>query len=621
MITIWQESNKSRLLAAALAAVLLTGCANPSAPQETTLPSAPTATAAPTEPTEAADPGLYVPDSPVERSTDGAVKLYQFDGSVTGIGVLGENLLLCTGGDTLRLYETAGMTEIKARPLDAPLSWAEGSLVLTEAGLAWFDEAQEAYVVLDSSLVNTATVAIASELACAPIISRDFSTIYFADPEGIKAMNLTSGASRMLRQDQGQILQMEGLLLGDSILRYTRETGDGSRQSCFISTADGAALHSGTFTGELVTDADSLTGTMTLSHPMGSESWILRHTGTGTELLTRAKGYDSALPLDGDRVLVQHVDQMGLHLSLYSLESNTYSAVMLPQFTGCFAYACVSGSEVWLCDGVSGKFYRWDAALTPVDKVTDPLIPAAAAAEGLSQVLTDRAEALSEETGVKITLDPGTAAGESGYPAYQDGLFALAMEALEEELSRVPGEFWSAVGNTTDSGRLHIVLVDDYDPATGLGGDSSSFSVEGGEAVITLSISRDMDSLLYRELWNIMEIRIRNRSDKLGSWSRYNPDGFSYTEDPAQWESGELESSGYLVPGENWFADSYGMISGRHDRMEVFRCAAIEGNGDLYQSAHMQEKLRFLCELIRSAYKLEDALVLPWEQYLISESE
>lgn len=611
-----RANNKKRLIAAALTALLLTGCAGGETPAESTAaPTVPETTA--TEP--AAQPGLYVPDSPVERGTDGTVKLYHFDGSVTGLAALGGSLAICTDGNTLRLFEIEAMTQIKERPLDSELSWSEVSLVLTNAGMGWYDETAGAYVVLDENLVNTATVAIAGELACAPIISRDFSTIYYACAEGIKAMDLTSGTSRMLRQEHGQVVSMDGLLLGDTLLCYTRRMEDGTEQNCFVDAQNGASRYSGVFHGQLATGETQLSGIVRLNHPMGVLSWIVSADESGTRLLTQESGWDSVLPLDGDRVLVQEVDQMGLHLKLYSLSSNTYSAVMLPQFRECFTYGSLSGSKVWLCDGVSGKFYCWDASQNPVDKVTEPLVPAEAAAQELSTELTDRAKEMSERFGVKITLDEGVELGED-YPAYRSALFAQALELLEQELKRIPGEFWAAVGKTTDSGKLQIVLTDGFDPAVGTGEGQSSFSVADGEAVLKLDICQELPELFYRQLWNVMEVRIRNRSDKLSSWSRFNPEGFDYTGDEAAWERGELEGSEYLIPGENWFVSSYAMVTARADQSQTFVHAAAAGNADRYQTEAMQEKLETLCNLIRSVYKLSDELVLPWEQYLAPET-
>ena len=616
MIIISRENNKLRLMAAALAALLLAGCTGTATPNESTAPSAPQTSV--TEPVadDSQEPGLYVPDSPVERATDGAVKLYQLDDSVTGLGVLGENLMLCTGGKTLHLLQIQDMTTIKERPLDSMLSWAEVSLVVTERGMAWYDHDAGTYVVLDENLVNTATVAISETLSCAPIISQDYTTIYYACSDGIKAMDLTSGVTRMLRQENTQVIRMEGLLLGDSVLQYTRLLQDGSEQTCFVDAADGSIRHSGTFPGQLVTDDDSISGVLKLNHPMGQLSWILSADAAGAQLLTREKGWDSVLPLDGDRVLVQYIDQMGLHLYLYSLGSNTYSAVMLPQFRECFAYGCISGSTVWLCDGVSGKFYCWDASRNPVDKVTDPLLGADIGTQELSSALTDRADALSERYGVRITLDHGVDLSGTPYPEYRTALFAQALDILEGELDRVPAEIWDAIGNTTDSGRLQIVLTDGFDPATHTGSSESSFRLDGGEAEIRLDICLELDQLLYRELWNVMEVRIRNRSDKLNGWDDLNPEDFTYTDDPDAPVNTE-----YLIPGENWFADAQAMVSGRNDRIQTFLYAATAGNGDLYQSEAMQEKLGMLCTLIRSAYKLSDELVLPWEQYLSTDAE
>lgn len=622
MTIILHASNKLRTLAAGLAAaLLLSGCAQTAQPTEPTpAPSIPAEST-----TEPVTLSVYVPDSAVERATDGAVMLYQLDSGVTGLGILGDRLLVCAGGDVLQLWNKDDMTLVKERPLDTPVSWADPSLVIEKTGIAWYDRRTGSYILLDTNLVNTATVAIGETLLCDPVISRDFSTIYYACAEGIKAMDVTSGITRMLRQEHGGVTCMDGLLLGDSLLQYTRRLEDGTEQTCFIATADGSSRHTGPFQGQLSTTQDTISGIMKLAHPMGLSQWILSTDETGVRLLGREAAWDSALLVGENQVVLQHVDQRGLVLDLYDLTTATMSSVLLPQFQDGFAYGCADGGMIWLCDGASGKFYGWNAAATGMDKILRPLQDAQMLdTAAFPQEMAAQVEALNETYGVSVTFASGghwTEGMDYGaWPEYRPVLYAEALNRLEDLLRRIPGEFWAQLGSRTNSGKLKIVLTDDFDPATGTGGDTERYSVAKGDAEITVSVCADLEAMVVRQLWNIMEVRIRNESDRLNAWSQFNPDGFAYTGE-SQWESGALEGSQYLIPGGNWFADSYGMVSERHDRAQVLVYAMMDGQDMIFESEAMQNKLAFLCQRIRHAYKLKDDLILPWEQYLLPTAE
>lgn len=626
MTIILHASNKLRTLAAGLtAALILGGCTQSPTPTETTTETIPETTVPAESVTEPVIPSAYVPDSPVERATDGAVKLYQMDDGVTGLGLLGEHLLVCIGGDTLQLLNKNDLTLVKERSLDAPVSWADASLVVEETGIAWYDRHARAYILLDANLVNTATVTIGEPVQCAPVISRDFSTIYYACAEGIKAMDVTSGITRMLRQEHGGVVHMNALLMGDSLLQYTRELEDGTVQTCFVSTADGSSRHVGPFLGQLATTENAISGVMKLSHPMAQSQWIVYATETGVSLLGREDTWDSALLIGENEVVLQYVDQQGLHLDLYDLTTGTVSGVLLPQFREVFAYGCSDGGMVWLCDGVSGKFYGWNAAETGMDKIVRPLEPVQMLdTTAFPADIAQRAAEIGSAHGVRVTFADAAqwtaGVNYSAYPEYRPVLYDEALTRLEHLLGQVPEGFWKQLGRYTDSGRLQIALTDDYDPATGTGGDTADYSVADGEARIQVSVSADLEAAVIRQLWNIMEVRIRNRSDLLDNWNTLNPEGFAYAGE-SQWESGALETSEYLIPGGNWFADSYGMVSERHDRAQILVYAMLDGQEMIFESEAMQNKLAFLCQRIRHAYKLDDDLILPWEQYLLPTAE
>lgn len=607
MITILRENNKILLMGLA-AALLLTGCGD-AQPTETTVPSTTVV-----EETTVPPDTLYVPDSPVERATDGAVQVYEADGNVTGAAVLGDSLVIALDDSRLQLLGGEWLEVRKERDLETSLSWADPSLVLTDQGMAYYDKTGGNYVVLDSYLVSAAKASIGDTLLCEPVISRDLSTIYYAADGCIKAMDFTSGITRTLREEYGTVLSLEGLLFEDSLLHYVRQLEDGTVQNCFIATADGSSRYTGKFQGQICAWTDTVSGILELTHPMGTDSWILRG-GTSIDILTVSGGWDGILFPDADTVVIQKLDQVGLTLSRYQLSTGALTArVTLPQYTTVFTAACTQGDMIWLC-GTGSRFLCWDTAASEASG--EALETAGSLADSSLEELENRAEVLSDQYGVDIAFveeeNRTDGVDYSGYPEYRIAMYAGTLDTMEEILREVPSEFWYQLARKTDSGRLRIRLVDDFDPAMEMGEATGSFSVMNDELTIQISIGTDMKAIFYHQLWHVMEVRISSTTSKLSSWSKLNPSGFSY--DDALEPGGSIDSA-YLDTGSNYFADAYGMNSGREDRAQVFMYACMDGQDAVFQSDAIQKKLAKLCDVIRSVYKLSDDAVLPWEQYL-----
>lgn len=598
------RENSKKLLLILLACLLLAGCAGEE-PAQTTVP----VTTVPEETTLPPDT-LYLPGSTLERSTGGAVRVYEADGNVTGVALLGENLLVCLDGARLQLLSGEHLEVRKERELGSGLDWNDSSLVLAQDALAYYDEATGTYVVLDENLIAAAGAEIGEKLLCKPVVSGDLATIYYATSEGIKAMEFTSGVTRLLREEYGTVLSLEGLLFEDSLLHYTRMLDDGTVEHCFVRTADGSSRHTGKFAGELHGWSGTVSGVMELTHPMGTERWLV-YGGERVEMFASGDGWDELLFPGEGTVILQALDQVGLTLRQYDLTTGRLTAqVVLPGQREVFTQACAEGGLIWLCGGES-RFCRWDTDASAASG--DALEAVDTLDQWSGGVLEARAETLSDRYGVDIAFvreEEGTVGVDySVYPDYRSAMYTAALDALEGILQQTPGEFWYQLARKTSSGRLKIRLVDDFDPAQTMAAGEGSFSVADGEITLRVSICADMDAIFWHELWHAMEVRITSTSGKLSAWTGLNPSGFSYEE---LYEPGEEAGGEYAA----WFADAYGMNSAREDRAQVFMYAALEGQEARFESDAMQAKLRKLCDVIRSVYKLSGEAALPWEQYL-----
>lgn len=610
-----------KLVIALLAALLLTGCTASPGDDSTSLPSESAATAEPTQ-------SFYVPSTAMERSTSGAVRTYEMDCAITGLSMLDGNLLVCADGNTLYLLSGETLEVQAQRELDSTIAWNQASLVITQDRVAYFDSELDAYVILDCHLRATSTLPIGDHLDVEPVIAQDFNTIYYIDGSSIRALDLTTGSARLLRQDSGTLVSLDGLYFEDSVLRFSRLLNDGSLQTCFINAQAGTIYYTAEFQGKMVSWDDRFAAVLELEHPLGTTSRLLSGTQDGTvQMLKTNINWDSALFPGNGQVIIQEQNQVGLTLTCYDLTDGAQiSQVTMPQLFTTFTQGCSDGDRVWLWDGEGSRFYCWDMEISSRnDHVADPAVFTAYASlsqpdtEAMAVVLR-RSQTYSEQYGVQISFveDGNRSEGldYSGYLDYRPDFYAAALEALADTLRTLPDGFLAGIGDSAGSGRLQIHLVDDFDPETGIGTGTGSINVTDGQLIIRVSMCQDLPEIFYHELFHIMEVQMRNTGDGLKDWDDLNPSGFSYAESYADYEAGLLEDSMFLNTDKGFFADSYSLVNGREDRAQIFLYAMLDAQSFRFRSQPMQAKLSKLCQLIRSTYGIAADASLPWEQYL-----
>lgn len=611
-----------KLVFALMAALLLTGCSTQTQVPETTLP--PVETTMPTEP----EHSCYVENSPMERGTGGAVKLYQMEDSITGLGMLGENLLLCTGGDTLELYDSTNMEQLRTRELEHELSWNDPSLVISGAGMAYFDDTTGTYVTLDNNLITASTFVVEEQMLSRPVITSDFSDIYFAAEEGVRVMHLSEGTSRILREEHNPVVSVDGLLFGDGTLRYTRRTTDGGTETCFVDSGDGSMYQTADFQGQILSRDGTYAGLMKIDHAMGKTLWVV--TGDLEGRLARLapdKSWDSAMLLNNGWAVFQSSSQVGLTLYCYDVADGTMVAqVIMPQQYYTMALCAVEGTKIWLSDGAGSRLYCWDTAVNPRAEAGSVLAPYASLGEpdtdGMEQV-KHLALVTGDRYGVKISFaeennrTPGL--DYSGHPDYRPELYTQAVRELEKALRELPGDFLRRVGRMTEPGELEICLVDDYDPGQKTTAATGSIDVTGGNAAIRVSMCGNLREIFFHELFHVLEIQIMNYSDGFKWWEHINPDEFEYVNSYAPYYDGELKASPWLKGEKRYFADDYGLVSAREDRAQIFVYACMDDQEARFASWGMQKKLGQICDKIRECFGITDGKVPVWEQYLLEE--
>jgi len=585
-----------------LVCALLAGCAadEPTEPNDVTDPSAVTEES--TEPTE---PNLLL-------SSAAGLSVYQLEeDQCAGILPWGEDrYALFTTSGKLHLLTGDKLVEEKIRDLECTLTMADPSIRISGDKLCYFDTTRDAYVTLGRNLTELSAITIRDEVTAGPLMDDAFSVIYYATADGIRAMDISTGNSRLLRQEHLTVTSLEGLDFDDTTLHYKRLLENGVEQDCFIRTADGTLVDMSTLNGELVTWGRNYAAVMEFQLPLTRYREILCGCleGSPNRLVTSGE-HENILFTGKGTVLLQDEIHPGLVLELYDLETGGRIAYYSrTDWDDPFSNACYDGKYLWLWTVDSDRFVRLDVSeyetvpgtLEPLYtlKTPAPLDDAAA----LAQTIAD-------QYGVGIELSSSdnrtTGVNYDTWPDYRPQEYEAALKLLKRTMDDFPAEFFPKL-------KLTIRLMDDFDPAQSLPAGTGELII-GSRRIMELSICDNMLEIFYHELFHAMELYITSESNRLSKWQSLNPEGFSYADSTIPYESGELKKSEYLYA----VADDYGLVGPREDRAQIFMYAMLEGQEERFVSDVMQAKLSTLCEAIRHAWgwtKVQTAF--PWEQYL-----
>lgn len=595
---------------ALLIALLLWGCGSPAQSTESTAPSeaATQATEPPTLPSEIQD----------------SVTTFQLEsGNCAGILPFSQNsyALLTTTGQ-MRLLSGENLRIDNSRDLGCQLSSEDPSILVKEDQISYFDSSRGAYVTLGKNLTEIASVTIRDAIVAGPIMSEDFSTVYYCTAEGVRALDMATGNSRMLRQEHGTITSLDGILFGGSILRYTRLNEQGVDDTIFIRTSDGSQVYFANLDGQLSTWGNSYAAVMQLQLPMGTVRQILTGDLSGTIAnLEIGESWDTILFPGSGTALIQDVMNDELTVQLYNLSDGTLAASrVFSDHCAPFPHSWFDGRYLWLWNNGESLLHRWEVSQNACTSdsyfahhytLSDP------DETGLENC-RGRAQMLSETFGIPITLaemnNRTSGADYTGYPDLRPSQYLTALNLLHDALEKLPEGLTRLLGG---DGGLCIELVDDFDPVHGIQPGTGTLEF-GSPRIIRVSMCQDLQAIFYHELFHALELMIQNESNDLEDWNSCNPKDFDYTGSVSAWEAGQYTDSEYLAEGENYFADDYCFVSPREDRAQTFMYAILDGQQARFQSKAMQSKLEVLSKAFRDTFRdYEDLeVIFPWEQYM-----
>ncbi len=590
-----------RLLALLALAMLLAGCHQTEPPRQTEDA---------TEEPEARQ--LYAAHSSVELQTNGAVRAYPI-GKAGGRKLLRQGnrlLLVCTDGSVISLSGENGTVTA-----EAVLKGEPDTIQCGDNRIGFFNASENSLIFWDAGLQKTSETVLPEEIVGNPVLSEDLRTVYYCTGSQIRKLDLATGVSRLLKEQNYPGQRLLGLCTEDLLICQVTEA-DGDQYAAFISTK----------TGQTRAADDSL-----LEWTSAGDGYFLRRMeGSLTENLfgTTEKGPYALYPAepesdcfwlaDSGSVLSAWETEEKVHLETYDLSGGKRTAAVEISGIGQVHGAVSDGVFVWFLagDGETDTLYRWNPAMSgcgDAEVYTSQRYTAQAPdLQGLAQCAS-WAQALSDRYGVEVTLDAaemtapeqGSLTGEYQVRALQNGL-----EALEAALGQFPEDFFLPLGMRTSGGRLHIYLV--RETAGAAEGLQYWFQ---GDAYIALPIGKNTQKNFFHQVCHVLDSFVIANSSLLDRWEDCNPRGFSYDYNYEDYLKNDSED--YLEEENRAFIDSYSMSYPKEDRARILEYALLPGNEAFFSSDTMQEKLRLLCRAIRDAYGWKArAEIFPWEQYL-----
>ena len=598
-----------RLMLILLAVLLLAGCSREQPPQETGV-AGPTSSTECT-PTQATEPGLYIPDSAIEQQTDGAVRAYALEGNHWfGLASVGTELLLTGENTMLLLSGEQGWTA--ARTAADTLSAASETDTYT-TGVAYYSADSHKVTVLDTRLQQVAQLELPETVIGTPVISLIRNEVYYFTGADIRAMNITTGISRLLRQQSNvEALLPDDYFDGNVLSCRIKDSDDGVRIEYFSSeTGQTFSEEQGIFEMRTVKDRFFIRRMDNQIHQMifgtrdGEPQSCLAS-------MPEVGGFAPVLEMNG--VVSYEETEGGLSLFFYNLATGKRTAqISLAGVRSPAAVHC-DGTYVWvLAAGEENQtLFRWEISKSPVQDeatYTGPFYTADNPdADGLKECQT-LADTYAKQYGVKLNIWQNAMKVTGDYtvtPEYQPQVIKEMLEKLQPTLALFLEKF---LLKTVEAGWIQIGLVRSIND----GRDWVHFWQDGDCWILVSSQADVVDAFTQGVAYAIDSHVLGNSRDfDFDRWNPLNPADFTYA------NSYDVEpKQEYLEGDTKAFTDALAMSYIHEDRCRVFYNAMLSSNADMFSSPTMQAKLERLCMGIREAYGLQkNEKTYAWEQYL-----
>lgn len=612
-----------RILPLLLCLALLCGCgSNPGT--EAVLPTESTQSVV-SEPV-----GYYDPNSTLEAETGGAIRCYPLGSTdVSGILTVEDTLLLFSSdSDRTELTALSGETliPIASRILDFSLFPEDACLRPWANGISFYDPVAMETVVVDSQLREVSRISAPAGLMGTPLLSYDRSTLYYCTDTALRALNLETGISRVLKEMSHDFQELSGLLMEESVLACT--VSDGNHwQLLYLSTETGAILEQ----REDMVLANSSADRYYAAIPDGSVISQVFGTAQGQTrcLMPREEAVANYfLPETFGLVSIPMQEDTQTVLDYYDLDSCLRTAsVSLPGCPMLWSFRTSADGRVWFLYSEENQpgitLCCWDPVLSPTGDNTFyggiHYTPEEPDTEGLAQCQA-YAQEIGEKYGIEVLVYKDAVRVQPWdydlEPEHLVGVIQRELELLDRNLARYPEGFISTLAQRFDG--LSICIVRSLNGTAESGSLDSADGIQfmdGYRACIALAATMDTEYALFHEMCHLIDTMVLGESSAYDRWDELNPKGFEYDFDYIANQS--RDGSAYLQDINRSFIDTYSMSFPKEDRARIMEYAMTEGNESYFQSTIMQSKLKLLCEGIREAFGLKKSPeTFLWEQYL-----
>ena len=574
-------------------------------------------------PTAAESEETSVPDTlqMTLLAEDNLVRQFELSEEVAGFLPLGDNLLFfgdCEP-DVLTLMDPVTQQVLAIHTPGFMLTTENATVQLLDIGIAYFNGAARETVVLDNMLREVRRIPAPEDLSGMPLLSPDGNTLYYCTPNAIRAMDLNSRISRILKESAYPIQSLSGVLLKDSVLQISITDSDGQWRTLFLSSENGQLLQ------EL--DGNILPETGTDNYLLQTNNSIFFGDAEGSPMLLHPRQTDADcffLP-ETFQAVTASVQEQDTLLELYDLDTGRRTAELpLPGIFSPQNLMQDSIGRIWfLTQQENATLYCWNPVFSSISDSNSYSTPCYTREEpdydGLA-ACSILAEELGMHYGLEILIYKDAVEKEPwDYHLeyeYQAERLHRELKNLGSYLDNFPKGFLKTLTDRFTALKICIVRSAAGSPESGNPAEVNGIQfMDGFDAYIVLSTSHDTEYALYHELSHLMETVVLTESTAYDRWNHLNPENFRYDNDYAA--NRNREDDHWLQPGTGYFIDTYAMSYPKEDRARLFEYAMTSGHEELFQSVNLQRKLRQMCLGIREAFGLEkSADIFLWEQYL-----
>ena len=583
-----------------LVMVLLCGCgANPNAQQSVATGPAEDRLDAPVL------VSLYDDASEAERSSGGALRAYLLgDGQYTGLLNFGGKLLVISAGGEMTLLQGEKGEIVATAATDLSASWGSTDLSVGNQNLAYYAAQKQEVVVMDERLQTTARIPLPGDMQGNPLIQLKRGEILYCTEGQIRAMNIQSGISRMVRSHENVTQELLGSYFDDNLFACMVTDANGNTAVAYLDSQTGQEVDKRATQTRLITQGQRYYAQLTQNE--GGQLVF----GSREDVMMRLDAQDGQFypALESNAVVGVTATEEGLQLGCYDMLSGVKTAaVVLPGHTALTSLVS-DGSCVWLLADQS--LYRWDVSKSSVKEdtvYTSQMYTEEAPDEAGMARCRERADQLESRYGFTLELYKDAQANGSRFGAqteYQTGLIDQALDKVEQVLSKLPEGFLGITGD------VRVSLVHSLED-----GQTSRLYWEGGACHIILA-GTEVEEALMLGIGNAVDTRVLGNSFDYDTWEELNPWWFDYTYDYE--ENLQRSNPENCLEGSNrYFTDVTAMSFPTEDRARIFANALMDENSEMFEASPIQKKLRCICIAIREAYDYQkDTQIFTWEQYL-----